>query len=344
MIRSKRLLSKLEAHGVTGNVLRWIDGWLSNRRQKVSVEGELSEWAEVKSGVPQGSVLGPLLFLVYINDIDENILSKFGKFADDSKIAKVVNDSNDAEILRGDLVTLQNWSHDWQMEFNSDKCQVMHIGKKNLTCQYDLNNITLKSTESERDLGVLVDKSFKFSEQCNKAANSANAIIGMIRRTVTCRRKDIMVRLYKALVRPKLEYCVQAWCPYLKKDSNKLERVQARATRLIKDCRNLGYEDRLKYTGLTTLSERRIRGDLIEVFKILKGLSKVDYSTWFKLSDNNRTRGHDYRLVKSRSRLDIRKHFFSQRVVNEWNSLPNEVVEAETVNTFKNRYDRYKQS
>ena len=83
----KRLLSKLEAHGVTGNVLRRIDGWLSNRRQKVSVEGELSEWAEVKSGLPQGSVLGPLLFLVYINDIDENILSKFEKFADDSKIA-----------------------------------------------------------------------------------------------------------------------------------------------------------------------------------------------------------------------------------------------------------------
>ena len=100
------------------------------------------------------------------------------------------------------------------MEFNSDKCQVMHIGKKNLNCQYVLNNITLKSTESERDLGVLVDNQFKFSEHCNKVANSANAVIGMIKRTVTCRRKDIMVKLYKALVRrPKLEFCVQAWCP-----------------------------------------------------------------------------------------------------------------------------------
>jgi len=338
----KRLLSKLEAHGVTGKILNWIDGWLSNRRQKVSVEGELSEWAEVKSGVPQGSVLGPLLFLVYINDIDENILSKFGKFADDSKAAKVVNNSEDADILRGDLVTLQNWSHDWQMEFNSDKCRVMHIGKKNPNCQYVLNNNTLKPTESERDLGVIVDKSFKFTDQCNKAANSANAIIGMIKRTVTCRRKDIMVRLYKALVRPKLEYCVQAWCPYLKKDINKLEKVQARATRLIKDCKGLSYENRLKVAGLTTLSERRIRGDLIEVFKILKGFSNVDYKTWFELSVDSRTRGHSYRLVKSRSRLDIRKNFFSQRVVNGWNSLPSEVVEAESVNAFKNRYDRYK--
>ena len=115
------------------------------------------------------------------------------------------------------------------------------------------------------------------------------------------------------------------------------------ATKLIKDCRNFSYEKRLKYTGLTTLSERRIRGDMIEVFKIRKGFSKVNYTTWFKLSDNNRTRGHSYKLVKSRSRLDIRRNFFSQRVINAWNSLPSEVVEAESVNTFKNRYDRFKQ-
>ena len=127
------------------------------------------------------------------------------------------------------------------------------------------------------------------------------------------------------------------------KDIDKLERVQARATRLIKECKGLSYENRLKHTGLTTLSERRIRGDMIEVFKILKGFNKVNYETWFKLSVNRRTRGHNYRLVKTRSRLDVRKHFFSQRVVNEWNGLPSEVVEAESVNAFKNRYDKYKQ-
>ena len=111
---------------------------------------------------------------------------------------------------------------------------------------------------------------------------------------------------------------------------------------MINDCKNLSYENRLKCTGLTTLSERRIRGDMIEVFKILKGFSKVNYNTWFKLSINNRTRGHSYKLVKSRSRLDIRKNFFSQRVINAWNSLPSEVVEAESINAFKNRYDKSK--
>src|SRR5688572_32692297 len=104
----------------------------------------------------------------------------------------------------------------------------------------------------------------------------------MIKRTVTSRRQDIMVRLYKALVRPKLEYSVQAWCPYLKKDVDKLEKVQARATRLVYDCKNLNYENRLKYTGLLSLSDRRVRGDLIEVFKMIKGFSAVNYSTWFK--------------------------------------------------------------
>jgi len=214
--------------------------------------------------------------------------------------------------------------------------------KKSLNIHYVLNDVVLKSTDSERDLGVLVDKSFKFSEQCNKAANSASAMIGMIKRTITSRKKDVIVRLYKSLVRPKLEYCSQAWRPYLKKDIDKLEKVQARATRLITECKKLNYEKRLKYTGLTTLTDRRIRGDMIEVFKILKGFSKVKYSNWFKLAVNGRTRGHKYKLIKSRSRLDIRKNFFSQRVINEWNNLPNEVVEAESINTFKNRYDKYK--
>jgi len=126
----RRLLSKLKAHGITGKVLKWVSSWLSDRRQRVSVEGELSEWAPVKSGVPQGSVLGPLLFLVYINDIDEDIVSKLNKFADDSKVSKVVNSTADASILQDDLMKLENWSNDWQMQVNADKCHVMHIGKK----------------------------------------------------------------------------------------------------------------------------------------------------------------------------------------------------------------------
>ena len=244
-------------------------------------------------------------------------------------------------MLRNDLVLLEKWSNLWQMKFNLEKCSVIHLGKNNEQNQYCLENVKLKCSAKERDLGVVVDKTMKFSEQVNSAVGKANATLGMIKRNITCKSKNIVTKLYKALVRPKLEYCVQAWRPYLQKDIEKMERVQRRATKMIDECKSFSYEDRLKFTGLSTLEARRIRGDMIEVFKILKGISKLDSASWFQLANNSRTRGHKLKLIKKRSRLDIRKHFFSQRVVNDWNSLPEIVVEAESVNSFKNEYDKF---
>jgi hypothetical protein len=217
----------------------------------------------------------------------------------------------------------------------------MHLGNKNKSSQYSLNNAVLKDSTSERDLGVIIDKTLKFSEHCDSVASSANATLGMIRRGIACKSKSIVTRLYKALVRPKLEYCVQAWRPFLKKDIDKIENVQHRATKMIEGCRKLTYEDRLRRTGLTTLEERRTRGDLIEVFKMLKGLNKVDYKCFFQLAKSERTRGHVLKLAKARFNLEIRKNYFSQRVVNEWNKLPAVVIEADSVNSFKNRYDKF---
>jgi ribonuclease P/MRP protein subunit RPP40 len=307
----------------------------------VGIDGECSDWEEVSSGVPQGSVLGPVLFLIYINDLDEGIISKIGKFADDSKLGKSINSAADDSLLAHDLSKLVEWSDQWQMTFNAEKCAVMHLGKNNNQHQYRLGNDILKSSVNERDLGVIVDRTMKFSEQANSAVTKANATLGMIRRTITCKNKDIITRLYKALVRPKLEYCVQAWRPYLRKDIDKMERVQHRATKMIDECKGLCYEDRLKVAGLTTLEDRRERGDMIEVFKTLHGINKISESSLFQLANNSRTRGHRFKLTKTRSKLDIRKNFFSQRVVNNWNGLPECVVEADSVNSFKSRYDKY---
>jgi len=336
-----RLYRKLEALGIGGNILQWVQNWLSNRRQRVGIDSEYSDWAAVTSGVPQGSVLGPILFIIYINDLDNNIISKLNKFADDSKLGKGIKSSEDVECLRQDLAKLGKWSEDWQMQFNTDKCLVMHLGRGNVSSEYKVNDSILKESDSERDLGVIIDKNLKFSEQCSKVAHSANITLGMIKRTIHHKSKSVITRLYKALVRPQLEYCVQAWRPYLKKDIDKLERVQHRATKMITECSKLSYENRLKVAGLTTLDDRRDRGDLIETFKVLKGLSKLDYQNLFTLDSNSRTRGNKYKLVKSRSRLDIRKNFFSQRVINNWNRLPDSVVDAVSVNSFKNRYDSY---
>ena len=336
-----RLYKKMEAHGIKGKALDWVKSWLYNRRQKVSIDKDCSEWIDVTSGVPQGSVLGPILFMIYINDIDTDLISRIGKFADDTKMCKSVNTMQDVQKLQADLDKLNNWSNEWQMQFNVDKCTVMHFGRENKRCKYSLGNRELKESKEEKDLGVIIDTSMKFSEQCNTAVKNANRTLGLIRRTIKSKSKKVIVKLYKALVRPKVEYCVQAWRPYLKKDVVNIEKIQHRATKMIEECKGMTYNERLAETKLITLDERRTRGDLLEVFKMVKGISKVDYTTFFELAKNNRTRGHAYKLVKLRSRIDIRKNFFSQRVINGWNKLPAWVVEAQTVNSFKNRYDKH---
>ena len=312
-----------------------------NRKQRVALNGRYSNWGAVISGVPQGSVLGPLLFLIFINDLDEHVLSKLCKFADDTKIARVVGSEEEANKLRDDLKHLCDWANDWQMLFNVDKCVVMHLGYGNKNYRYEMAGHKLKQTDDERDLGVLISSNGKTSKQCLAAAKKANSVLGMIRRTIKSRSKEVIVRLYKALVRPHLEYCAQVWCPYLKQDISVLEKVQRRATKMIRSCRDYSYEDRLKYTDLPSLESRRIRGDMIEVFKLIKGHEKVDVNLFVSKSNNRRGRGHQYKLAKSRSRLDLRKYYFSNRVVNTWNSLPDPVVTVDTVNRFKAQLDRH---
>ena len=223
-----RLFKKLELHGIRGQTLDWIKQWLNNRRQRVSVNKTFSEWDEVTSGVPQGSVLGPILFLVYINDIDSGLISKLSKFADDSKLCKNVLLDSDRDALQQDLDRLYEWSQQWQMQFNVDKCSIIHLGHKNRQYNYKLGDGELKKSVKERDLGIIVDSSMKFSEQCSAAVKSANSTLGIIRRHIKSRKKNIIIKLYKTLVRLKLEYCVQAWCPYLKRDIENIEQVQHR--------------------------------------------------------------------------------------------------------------------
>ena len=200
-----------------------MKSWLNGRRQRVCVDREYSDWVHVTSGVPQGSVLGPILFLIYINDLDSNLISKIGKFADDTKMCKGIRSAEDVVKLQEDIDKLSKWSLDWQMQFNTDKCSVIHVGKNNSESQYSLCDKILKASKRERDLGIVIDDSLKFSEQCNTAVKSANSILGLIRRTIKSKSKRIITQLYKTLVRPKLEYCVQAWRPHLMKDISAIE-------------------------------------------------------------------------------------------------------------------------
>jgi hypothetical protein len=334
----ERLLKKVEAHGITGKILRWIREWLYDRKQRVVLNGKRSRWTSVLSGVPQGSILGPLLFLIFINDIDEGIINRLLKFADDTKLTGAVGTDDAVNRLQDDLNRLYQWSVDWQMLFNIDKCKVIHFGYNNKEAVYNMGCNTLAAVSEERDLGVIVHRSLKSSSQCVKVVKSANATLGMINRTFVSKNKTTLLHLYKSLVRPKLEYCVQAWRPFLQRDIDLLEKVQRRATRMIVKDENKTYEERLQILNWTTLETRRLRGDLIQTFKILKGLDKVDSSMYFVKSSTG-LRGHSLKLFKSGSRLDIRRFFFSQRVVDEWNRLPESAIQCQTVNNFKSKLD-----
>ena len=302
------------------------------------LNGVASGWSEVLSGVPQGSVLGPLLFIIYVNDMDRNLLNKLLKFADDAKLYGRVNGEDGIRGLREDLGRLVEWSEEWGMIFNEVKCKVMHFGANNIEANYQINGHVLDVVEEERDLGVIVSNTLKVSAQCVKAVKTVNKILGLIKRTFTTRQKDIIINLYKSLVRPHLEYCMSAWRPHYVKDIELLEGVQRRATKLIEEFKGLEYEERLKRVGLTKLETRRLRGDLIEVFKIFHGLTDQNPLEFFTLASNN-LRGHALKLYKPRILGDIGKFSFSFRVLNHWNDLPEEVVFTDNVNSFKNKID-----
>ena len=289
----QRLLLKLKAHGIGDSITDWIEQWLTDRRQRVVVDGEVSNWKSVLSGVPQGSVLGPILFLIYINDLDDSITSNVLKFADDTKLFRKVNTDGDKQHLQNDLDRLVKWSEKWQMLFNFGKCKCLHTGHRNLNVNYKMGDTVLGTTVKEKDLGVTISADMKVSEQCGIAASKGNKILGLIRRNITYKGKKLIIPLYKAIVRPHLEYCIQAWRPYRKKDIDTLERIQRRATKMIPELRDLSYEERLKECGLTTLETRRLRGDQIEVFKILNGYENIDRNMFFSLKKDSRTRGHE---------------------------------------------------
>ena len=195
---------------------------------------------------------------------------------------------------------------------------------------------TVLNTKSkkEKDLGSTISADMKVSEQCGIAAAKGNQILGLIRRNIMYKEKELIIPLNKTIVRPHLEYCIQAWRPYRKKDINMLERVQRRAIKMIQKLRNISYEMRLKECGLTTLETRRLRGDQIEVFKILNGYENIDRNILLSVKEERRTRGHGVTLAKKQCRLDIRKLSFSQRTVNVWNRLSADCVGASNVNIF----------
>ena len=334
----KRLLIKLKNYGIHGSLLDWISDFLTDRRQRVRVGSTFSSDKPVLSGIPQGSILGPVLFTIFINDLPEVISNTCKIFADDTKI---YGDSENHSSIQRDLNNVQDWSNKWNLYFNVQKCKVMHIGKKNPLKDYTMgeSNEPIQKCSEEKDLGVIFDSNLSFDPHIQKAISKSNQMIGLIRRSFSFMDKNMFLKLYKALIRPHIEYGNVIWYPLLKRQSSSVEKVQRRATLILPECRNMTYNERLSYLGLPSLKARRVRGDLIQTYKIFHQVDDIAFNSLFHLTKSDITRGNAGKLFVNFSKTNLRKNSFANRVIGMWNSLPTNVKLSNTINNFKSLLD-----
>ena len=331
----QRVLNKIKAYGITGKTFATIKDFLSNRTFTVRIGETYSRPFEVTSGVPQGTVLGPLLFLIFINDLPGKMESFTSLFADDLKLVTSCSRHTSAQ---DDIDELNRWEKEWLLSFNvkDGKCKVMHIGKENPKVNFLMNGEILPVVMAEKDLGVITSSDLKWNLHITQAVNKAKAATGWISRNLICRNKFVMLNVYKSLIRPHIEYAVQVWnLPASHgnwKSIMELEDIQRSFTRMIDGIGLLPYSERLKKLRLTTHLERRMRGDLIETFKIISGL--VEYGKdLFSLSRSGAKILKDSKNDQS----------LQNRVANYWNKIPDSVKDAPSVDAFKKRLESFKQ-
>ena len=342
----QRLLGKLESYGIKGNILKWIKAFLVGRTQEVIVNGVKSKCAPVVSGIPQGSVLGPVLFVIYINDILDDIDSHGLMFADDTKIFRMISSKEDSENLQKDVNSLEKWSSTWKLEFNSEKCHVLTLGKFENICYTNRYTICEKEMEhvyTEKDLGVTIDENLRFEEHLSNKIRVANALVGRIRSSFTFLDAQTFTRLFTSLVRPHIEYAQAVWSPYLEKHIKMIENVQIRATSLVDGIGDLCYEDRLKKLNLPSLKYRRKRGDMIEMFKHFNKYDKHALSSSFQPRPRvlRKHKLQVYERIPSDGCRGIQSNSFYYRTARQWNTLPKNVAEAKTIDSFKNNLDTH---
>lgn len=347
------LLHKLTLYGISGKLLNWLRAYVTDRKQRTVVEGEQSDWLPVSSGVPQGSILGPLLFILFINDLPECVLSSLKLFADDAKCYRSITSISDCHILQADLDSLAGWCKKWDLDFSHHKCVSMSVtrSKKMHVFNYFLEGTQLQRVEHFTDLGVVISSNLSFHDHVKSKVNKAYCMAGILNRTTDkLVAANVMVRLFETLVRSHLEYCSQMWSPPTKRDVILIEQVQRRFTKTLlynTVNTNLTYKERLMYLALLPLSYRREISDLLFFFKCLNQMYDVDFSKFVTQYDT------DTRLRSSNSGLLFRvqkcktvtfQSSYFLRIVKLWNALPLNARQSNSFTQFRNNVKEFYQA
>ena len=352
-VSHSKLLLKLSKYGISGCLLQWIASFLTNRTQKVRVGNELSLPANVTSGTPQGGVLSPLLFLMYINDLPESLgAASCQMYADDAKIYQVFDRRNYDNSLCDSLSALNVWSQTWQLKIAVEKCHVLRIGYKNPNRMLAIGDIVLSEKETVRDLGVIVSKSLKPSSHCSVIAKKALNRGNLILRALRTSHVETLMLAYKVFVRPLLEYCTPVFSPQYVDDANVIERVQRNYIRRVYARNNLHqsiYRLRLKNAevNLETLELRRAKFDLLMIYKMFHGAVDLSIDRFFmRVQNSHNIRARHTYTIKSlvRSKCRVMQDSFFNRVVSVWNNLPIDCVCAKSVYIFRKKLDQIGES
>ena len=339
------LLKKLKEIGINGKIHQWLTSFLTNREQVVIVEGKTSKPETVLSGVPQGTVLGPLLFILYINDIAKAIRHCYIMiFADDSKLIKAIKTLEDRALFTEDMIAVTEWAVANKMELNRLKYQLIQYGKNDeLKLPYELDrNTTIKSSDTVTDLGVLMSADMKFTEHITEIKNKAKKVASWIFRIVQSRSSETVMLLYKTYIRPLLEYSCSLWSPHEIKNISALEAIQRSVTARIEGLENLNYHERLQQLNLYSLQRRRERYDIIHIWKIQQEIIPNDLNLTFY---NTPRKGWKCRrnIIQNRkiALQTIRYNSFTYRAAALFNIIPKDVKNSVSLPVFKNRLDNF---
>ena len=336
-VSHSKLLWKLHQYGIRGNALSWIRAFLGDRSQTVVLEESGS--VPVTSGVPLGSVLGPILFLVYINDLPDELSSQVRLFADDTAVYLTVGGSDDGTVLQNDLDRLSMWESQWDMEFNPSKCLAVRVttARKAINTVYRLHGQVLDVVTSAKYLGVDISGGLSWKSHIDRITGNTNRTLGYIKRNIKTKNPKVRETAYNTLVRPQLEYAAPIWDPYTKEKTHQLEKIQRRAARWTTS--NYDYRSNvtamLDQLGWRTFEQRRADAHLCLFYKIVYGLVAVPLPDYIQLTHRVSRYCHSMTFRQIQTTRNYYKYSFFPLAIVQWNALPEPVANLQDLESFK---------